>query len=148
MNSSLFTPISEKLGGPPKLFIVVDTEEEFDWGAPFSRDNVSVTAIVEVGRLQRVVEPHGLKPTYVVDYPVASTPASASRLATIAAGGGCRIGAHLHPWVTPPFDEPLVPAMSFGCNLGASIERASWALLFAWNGGRDTSIGRGPVGPF
>ncbi len=24
--------------------------------------------------------------------------------------------------MTPPFDEPLVPEMSFGCNLGPAIE--------------------------
>jgi len=71
-----------------------------------------------------VVRPYGLKPTYVVDYPVASTPASAETLAQIAHRHECQIGAHLHPWVTPPFDEPLVPKMSFGCNLGPAIEGA------------------------
>jgi hypothetical protein len=35
----------------------------------------------------------------------------------------------LHPWVTPPFDEPLVPEMSFGCNLGAHTEGAKIAHL-------------------
>jgi hypothetical protein len=121
---SFFTPISEPLDARPKLFIVVDTEEEFDWGAPFARENVSVTAIQEAGRLQRVVAPYRLKPTYVTDYPVASTPTSAATLAEFASQGSCRIGAHLHPWVTPPFDEPLVPEMSFGCNLGLEIERS------------------------
>jgi hypothetical protein len=122
MTPSFFTKIAEPSGSQPKLFVIVDTEEEFDWSAPFARENVSVTAIQEVGRLQDVVEPYGLKPTYVVDYPVASTPASAAKLGEIASRG-CRIGAHLHPWVTPPFDEPLVPAMSFGCNLGRRSRR-------------------------
>jgi hypothetical protein len=129
MKPSFFTPISEPQDSPPKLFVVVDTEEEFDWSAPFARENVSVSAIAEVGRLQRVVGRYGLKPTYVVDYPVASTSASAATLAEFAHQGSCRIGAHLHPWVTPPFDEPLVPEMSFGCNLGAPVERAKIAHL-------------------
>jgi hypothetical protein len=124
MNPSFFTPIAESPGRPPKLFVVVDTEEEFDWSAPFARENVSVTAIQEAGRLQRLVAPYRLKPTYVVDYPVASTSSSATTLAEFASQGSCQIGAHLHPWVTPPFDEPLVPKMSFGCNLGLEIERA------------------------
>ncbi len=51
-----FTPIAESAASPPKLFVIVDTEEEFDWSAPFARENVSVTAIPEVGRLQEVVE--------------------------------------------------------------------------------------------
>jgi hypothetical protein len=129
MKPSFFAPILESPTSPPKLLVVVDTEEEFDWAAPFARDNVSVTAIQEVWRLQRITEPYGLKPTYVVDYPVASTPSSSATFAEIAHRGACRIGAHLHPWVTPPFDEPLVPAMSFGCNLGISIERAKIAEL-------------------
>jgi hypothetical protein len=124
MNPSFFAPIPESPDRAPKLFIVVDTEEEFDWSAPFARENVSVTAVQEAGRLQRVVAPYRLKPTYVVDYPVASTSSSAAMLAEFASQGSCRIGAHLHPWVTPPFDEPLVPEMSFGCNLEPQIERA------------------------
>jgi hypothetical protein len=129
MKPSFFAPIAEPPSSRPKLFVVVDTEEEFDWSAPFARENVSVTAIQEVGRLQRIVAPYGLKPTYVVDYPVASTSASSATLGEIAHRGECRIGAHLHPWVTPPFDEPLVPAMSFGCNLGPAIEGQKIAHL-------------------
>jgi hypothetical protein len=129
MKPSFFSPIVESPSLPPRLFVVVDTEEEFDWSAPFARENVSVSAIVEIPRLQKVLEPHALKPTYVVDYPVASTTVSASLLGAIAQQGRCRIGAHLHPWVTPPFEEPLVPEMSFGCNLGQPIESAKIAHL-------------------
>jgi len=129
MRPSFFAPLAEPAAMPPRLFIIVDTEEEFDWSAPFARENVSVTAIQEVGRLQQIVEPYGLKPTYVCDYPVAATPSSSATLGEVASRGGCRIGAHLHPWVTPPFDEPLVPAMSFGCNLGSPIESAKIAHL-------------------
>jgi len=124
LTADVFAPVDIPATSAPQLFIIVDTEEEFDWSAPFSRDNVSVTAIQEVGRLQRVVSAYGLRPTYVVDYPVAATSSSAETLGAFAQAGECRIGAHLHPWVTPPFDEPLVPEMSFGCNLGQPIERA------------------------
>lgn len=129
MRPSFFQPIVEPKDGPSKLFVVVDTEEEFDWSAPFARENTSVTAISDVGRLQKVLTPYRLKPTYVVDYPVASTSSSSTTLADIAHRGDCRIGAHLHPWVTPPFDEPLVPEMSFGCNLGFAVERAKISHL-------------------
>ena len=124
LTADVFTPVDIPPTSAPELFIIVDTEEEFDWSAPFSRDSVGVTAIQEVGRLQRVVAPYGLKPTYVVDYPVAATASSAETLSAFHHAGECRIGAHLHPWVTPPFDEPLSPPMSFGCNLGQPIERA------------------------
>jgi hypothetical protein len=126
---SFFTPIGAAATTPPKLFVVVDTEEQFDWSKPFARENVDVSAIEDVHHLQDVLSPYGLKPTYVVDYPVAATPLSAGVLGELAARGDCRIGAHLHPWVSPPFDEPLIPEMSFGCNLGAGVERAKIAAL-------------------
>src|SRR5260221_6316145 len=94
------TPARQLRAGPPQLFVVVDTEEEFDWSAPYSRDNVSVTAIDEVGRLQAVLARFGVTPTYVIDYPVASTTSSAERLAGLARNVDCHIGAHLHPLVS------------------------------------------------
>ena len=131
LTPDVFTPIEVQASSAPELFIIVDTEEEFDWSAPFSRESVGVTAIQEVGRLQQTVAPYGLKPTYVVDYPVAATSSSAETLGAFAQAGECRIGAHLHPWVTPPFDEPLIPEMSFGCNLGLPIELAKMKELTA-----------------
>lgn len=124
MKPEYFSPVQIPGNAPARLFVIVDTEEEFDWSAPFSRESVQVTNIQEVGHLQVVLKRFGLKPTYVMDYPVATTRASADLLASIAADGDCHIGAHLHPWVTPPFEEPLAPEMSFGCNLELPIERA------------------------
>jgi hypothetical protein len=126
---AFFAPLPRRDPGPPRLFVVVDTEEAFDWSAPFSRDAVDVSAIAEVGRLQRVLAEYRIRPTYVIDYPVAATAASAERLGAMAARGECEIGAHLHPWVTPPFAEPLGPAASYGCNLDAGLEREKIARL-------------------
>ena len=114
---------------PPHLFVVVDTEEEFNWSAPFARENVSVTAIDEVGRLQDVLRPYGIKPTYVIDYPVAATPSSATRLSDFCRRGECEIGAHLHPWVNPPYTEPLGLRTSYACNLGVDLEREKISRL-------------------
>ena len=65
----------------PTLMVVVDTEEEFDWTAPFSRDATSVTAMRHIDRLQRLCESVDLTPTYVIDYPVATQPAGYETLA-------------------------------------------------------------------
>ena len=54
----------------PQLFVVVDTEEEFDWSAPFSRTNTGVSAMARIGRVQHIFDRFGIKPTYVVDHPV------------------------------------------------------------------------------
>ena len=108
----------------PRLFVVVDTEEEFDWSAPFSRHHTSVAAMRHVGRAQRVFDRYGIKPTYVVDYCVAHQPAGYEPLLRIAAEDRCTIGAHLHPWVTPPFDEPVNGRNSFASNLAPALEAA------------------------
>lgn len=116
------TPVSQPPTDAPQLFVVVDTEEEFDWSAPFSREAVGVTAIAEVGRLQAILAPYRITPTYVVDYPIAATDFSARRLSELAKAGDCHIGAHLHPWVNPPHLEALSARTSYACNLGASLE--------------------------
>src|SRR5262245_1506060 len=58
--------------GRPTLFIVVDTEEEFDWRAPLSREQTSVRAMRNIHLLQRLLTAERVKPTYVIDYPVAT----------------------------------------------------------------------------
>ena len=35
---------------PPRLLVIVDTEETFDWDAPFDRDATDTSAMSEVGR--------------------------------------------------------------------------------------------------
>ena len=52
LSPAFFSPVSNGIDQRPQLFVVVDTEEEFDWSQPFSRANVSVSAIDEIGRLQ------------------------------------------------------------------------------------------------
>jgi hypothetical protein len=115
----------------PRLFVVVDTEEEFDWGAPFSRANTSVRAMRDVGRLQSIFSKYGIKPTYVVDFPIASQPDGYQPLKELADSGECVIGAHLHPWVNPPFVEDVTPRNSFGCRLGERVEMEKIRVLQA-----------------
>jgi hypothetical protein len=116
---------------PPRLLVVVDTEEEFDWSRPHARENTSVTAIAAQGRAQQVFDRHGIVPTYVVDYPVAASPAAVEALRAFADRGRCRIGAHLHPWVNPPFSETVNAYNSYPGNLPAALEREKLAILTA-----------------
>jgi hypothetical protein len=103
--------------------VVVDTEEEFDWGAPPSRANTSVAAMSHIGRAQAVFDRFGLRPTYVIDYPVASQPEGYEPLLTYWTDGRCEIGAHLHPWVNPPYSEPLTSENTFMMNLSDTLQR-------------------------
>lgn len=113
----------------PTLFVVVDTEEEFDWTAGFARRNTSVEAIRRLPILQRLFDRHQIKPTYVIDYPVATGQASGRVMRDLYESGNCIVGAHLHPWVNPPYTEELTRANSFAFNLGVSTEHAKLATL-------------------
>jgi peptidoglycan/xylan/chitin deacetylase (PgdA/CDA1 family) len=122
-------PVRLPASAPPILLLVVDTEEEFDWGRPFSRANRSVLAIQKVPGFQAQLEDLGVRPTYCIDHPVATEPASAAVFAAIAARGSAEIGAHLHPWVTPPDAEPVNRFNSYPANLDLALERMKLTAL-------------------
>jgi hypothetical protein len=125
------TGVSEPAPQPhrPTLLVVVDTEEQFDWSAPFSRQATSVSAMRHIDRTQRLCDVAGLAPTYVIDYPVATQREGYEAISEWEKAGRCLIGAHLHPWVTPPFDEAVNAPNSFMSNLPPSLQRAKMRLL-------------------
>jgi len=107
----------------------VDTEEEFDWAAPRSREADAVTAIAMLPDAHARLTSLGVTPTYLVDYPIANNPASAAVLASFVADGNAVVGAQLHPWVNPPLDEAMSNANSFVGNLPEAQEHAKLAVL-------------------
>ncbi|MEO6594140.1 MAG: polysaccharide deacetylase family protein [Planctomycetota bacterium] len=118
-HSTIPLPAAER----PILMVVVDTEEEFPW-SQFDRRNTSVTAMAEVHQGQRICDAHGITPTYVADFPVVSQPDGYAPLREILDDQRCVIGAHLHPWVTPPFTEAVNARNSYPGNLDRALERA------------------------
>ncbi len=113
----------------PVLIVVVDTEEEFDWTKPFDRRNVDVSYMREIERLQRVFDDFAIRPVYVIDHPIATHPDSYLPLCKIHAEGRAEIGAHMHPWLSPPFDEQVNAHHSYSGNLPHALERAKLAGL-------------------
>ena len=111
--------------------MVVDTEAEFDWDKPFAETLTAVSAMAQVQSAQAIFDRYGLRPTYVIDYPVASQDAGSAAIAAIAERGGCAVGAHLHPWTNPPFGAAIDQAMSFPGNLPEETERAKLDALLA-----------------
>lgn len=106
----------------PVLIAVVDTEEEFDWGAPFDPAATSVTAMREVLVGQEVFDDFGVRPCYVADFPVASSRTACAPLKCFLEEGRAVIGAHLHPWVSPPIEEEICRRNSFAGNLPRALE--------------------------
>jgi hypothetical protein len=122
-------PAARGGGAPLELAVVVDTEEEFDWAAPFARENRETLTIPAQAKAHAIFDRFGIVPTYVIDHPVAADPAAAAFLRALAEAGRAEIGAHLHPWVTPPFEEAVTARNSYHGNLPPALERAKIATM-------------------
>ena len=114
---------------PPRIMAVVDTEEEFDWSAPFDRRATSVGHMRRIGELQAVFDRHGVCPVYAVSTPIATDRTAVDALRPIVASGRALIGSHLHPWVTAPLSEEVRPENSFPGNLPQRLEAAKIRTL-------------------
>lgn len=112
-----------------RFTVFVDTEEEFDWSAPLSRDNRSVTATAAIPQAHRWFAGRGVPLTYMVDHPIVSDARSVDVLREVLADPRAAVGTQLHPWVNPPFDEVVTPANSFVGNLPRDLEAAKLAVL-------------------
>jgi hypothetical protein len=114
---------------PPTLHVVVDTEAEFDWARPFATDLTAVSAMSGIGSAQAIFDRYGVRPVYVVDYPVASQPEGVAAIRAVVDRGAGAVGAHLHPWANPPFGEDTSRRLSFPGNLPSALEAAKLDAL-------------------
>ncbi len=124
-------PTVDLSGLPQPCFIVtVDTEEEFDWNSGFTRDRHGLEHLHKMAPFQALCEGQGVKPVYLVDYPVANDGFGAELFGNWAKRGVAEIGLQLHPWVNPPFDEEVSTYNSYACNLPPELERAKLCALY------------------
>ena len=126
-SSPEFVNLREGCG--PRFILTVDTEEEFDWRAPLTRDQHGVATLPALATFQRFCEDHGVVPIYLVDYPVAVAPQAAEALGEAIAAGRAEVGVQLHPWVSPPFEEEVCERNSYAGNLPEPLERAKFTRL-------------------
>ncbi len=112
-----------------RFLLFVDTEEEFDWNAPFDRAATAVTALDGMARGQAYFAAAGVRPVYVTDWPVLESDAAAAMMGQWVADGTADIGAHLHPWVNPPHVETVNLANSYVGSLPEAVEAAKLEAL-------------------
>ena len=112
----------------PKLQLVVSIDTEEDNWRPV-REGIALENLRELPRLHGFLRDLDLRPTYFVDHPVASTPWTLDLLRGIATQGGGEIGAHLHPWNTPPLREELTEANTMLRNLPFELQREKLETL-------------------
>lgn len=116
---------------PPQLMVVIDTEEEFNWRQPVKREHTSVEHMEMLDCIQSIFNEYKIAPCYVVDYPIVTQEIGNRLLKQYHQQGQCEIGAHLHPWVNPPFTEELSPANTYPGNLPIACERDKLTQLKA-----------------
>lgn len=112
-----------------RFLVTVDTEEEFDWSLPLRRTGHSTHHVTAIPRFQTMCESHGVKPVYLVDWPITQSTEAVSIIGAAVKRQTACIGMQLHPWVNPPFDETLCAFTSFAGNLPPSLERAKMMQL-------------------
>lgn len=116
-------------GTPLQVLLTVDTEEEFDWTAPFRREGWGLSHVAELPRFQAFCEGLGAHPAYLVDWPIATDPRSVEIIGEAVARGRADVGMQLHPWVNPPFEEEVSTYNSFAGNLPQALEEAKFMAL-------------------
>lgn len=114
---------------PPMVVVVVDTEAEFDWVRQRPRRAMGVTSVKSQMQAQQIFERYQVRPTYVLDYPVSSTPEGYEFIRNLHRSGACEVGAHLQPWDNPPFFERKTDENSYPGNLPSELEREKLVRL-------------------
>ena len=110
------------------LIVSVDTEED-NWRP--SRNGVTADNVRQLPRLARFLHGLGVRATYFTTYQVAVQPWAADILREIRDAEQAEIGAHLHPWNTPPMDEAFLPRNTMLKNLSPELQRAKLEGLTA-----------------
>lgn len=86
------------------LLIGIDTEADDQWSVD-GRRRLGVKNVDCLPPFQALCDRYGVRPSYLVTHEVATKPASTSVLRDLLATGRCEVGAHLHPWSSPPYRE-------------------------------------------
>ncbi len=99
-------------------FIVsIDVEEDMpNWQI---EDETTVRNLQGIPRLQELFDKYSIRPTYLLNYPYATNKEAVDYFKSIQ--DRCEIGAHMHPWNTPPLTEDESKKNDYPSNL--SYER-------------------------
>jgi hypothetical protein len=124
----------------PLFMVGIDTEADDQWTLE-GRKRLSVDNARALPRLQSLCDKYGVRPSYLVTHEMATREPARSILRDLQASGRCEIGAHLHPWSSPPYaEEDLVgryPSQLDHTRLETQLTELTAAI--------ETSVGVRPV---
>jgi hypothetical protein len=87
----------------PAFLVTVDTEGDNEWARP---NPIPTRNAAFLPRFQALCEEFGLKPTWLTNFEMASSPGFVRFGRDVVARGAGEIGMHLHAWSSPPI-RPL-----------------------------------------
>ncbi|HUF46919.1 MAG TPA: hypothetical protein VMM93_03825 [Vicinamibacterales bacterium] len=90
--------------GGPVFLVGVDTEADDQWTVD-GRRRLEVSNAACLPRFQALCDRQGVRPSYLVTYEMATRAEASGVLAGLRLEGRCEVGAHLHPWSSPPYRE-------------------------------------------
>ena len=112
------------------FLLTIDTEEDHAWSLDFKPHTELTTENIRyLPDFQAFCNELGIRPTYLIAYPVAVNPEAVSILKRLLQEGHCEVGAHLHPWCNPPYEEERHVRNSFLNNLPPDLQMKKLYLL-------------------
>lgn len=82
-----------------KLIITIDTEADNQWAR---EETATLRNIDYIPRFQALCDAYDIKPTYLATHAMALSDNFVQTVGPYQEAGRAEIGAHLHPWNTPP----------------------------------------------
>ncbi len=114
-----------------RLVVTVDTEADNQWehGIPIATRNVRFWPA-----FQDICERYSVSPTYLLTSEIVADERACDLLDAWRRRGAAEVGAHLHPWTTPPFlDQPGLryndPVHAFAAQLPSALLEEKVAVL-------------------
>lgn len=117
-------------GAGAGIIVTVDTEESFDWSR-FDGGDCRLCPIEDIDRFQSLAASFGVKPLYLLTWPLINDPQSADYFRALAKSGAADLGLHLHQWRTPPLDGFGGEYYSWQSNLPLAVHAEKLATLAA-----------------
>jgi len=103
-----------------KLVVTIDVEEEQKWGTFKAKGNTT-RHLENIDRLQLLFEKYKVKPTYLLNWEALQNKKAVAKFKNYLKNEKCEIGAHMHPWATPPHHEKICEKNTFANNLPAKL---------------------------
>lgn len=111
------------------FIITIDTEADNQWSRPAT---VTTENTKHIPRFQALCDAFGFKPTYLCTYEMVTDPLFRDTLGPYQQSGRAEIGAHLHPWSSPPFsaeEQANGRDHAFPCELSQEVFEAKLQTL-------------------